>query len=522
MSVIEFSCTLETVPGPKSVLSLFKDHDKQDIKETNEEYLMTIEAEVPVQINAEEKTQQAEFIVVVDRSGSMGGTPWLQVQQALVKMIKMTKSDGNIQMKVLAYNNNTTDVMLTGDIETDKRTVQGFRASGSTSFISTFSRLGQIFSDKNQDPTKTYFVFFLTDGNDTCNDPREIMAEKEKLQTEIEKFGAQVIFHVLGFSEDHDEAFLESLTYIGTADGSYSFVSPSEGDKALEEILLALVKTTSSVVGKSTNIEITSENVEFLGNNFLETTRNIVLPATMTKADGRIKMITKKFMRLEKDLEPKMTLKVHEDLTGKSEGREAIVKSYKIEKLEKEEDIADHNMKKLRTAMNMVMAKISDANNDKEKEKMKVWFELLNKNFKALNIEDENTPKATVSRKRAVEAGLNICREIYDPSFGNLTGNERKMKAMGAYDAYNMRSKQSTNLVSRQMRCKSKSANMWTSSSKEAQRSELSSKTRYMDMSDEEKESEDEDDWDKCEAETSKAKPKSKRKSLKLFSMKKQ
>merc|ERR1711988_971677 len=109
----------------------------------------------------------------------------------------------------------------------------------------------------------------------------------------------------------------------------------------------------------STNIEITSENMEFLGNNFLETTKNIVLPATMTKTDGRIKMITKKFMRLEKDQEPKMTLMVHENLTGKSEGRKAVVKS---EKIEKEEDIADHNLKKLRTAMNMVMAKISDAN----------------------------------------------------------------------------------------------------------------------------------------------------------------
>jgi len=509
MSMIEFSCTLETVPPAKSVLSLFKDHDKQETKEHNDEYLMTIEAEIPIQDEKDEKPQEAEFIVVVDRSGSMGGTPWAQVQQALVKMIRMTKSDGNIQMKVLAYNHDTTDVQLTGDIGTDERTIKGFRASGSTSFISTFRRLGKIFSDKKQDPNKTYFVFFLTDGNDTSNEPREIMAEKEKLQTEIEKFGAQVIFHVLGFSEDHDEAFLESLTYIGTADGSYSFVSPSEGDKALEEILLALVKTTSSVVGKSSNIEITSENVDFLGNNFLETTRNIVLPATITKGGGKIRMITKKFMRLEKGQEPKMQLKVHENLTGKSVGREAVVKNYRSETLEKEEDIADHNLKKLRTAMNMVMAKISDSNNDVEKEQMKVWFELLNKNFKSMNIDEGKVSKPTGSRKRAVEAGLDICREIYDPTFGNLTGNERRMKAMGAYDAYNMRSKQSKNLVSRQMKQKSKSMNVWTAGAKETGRSELSSKTRYMDMSDD-SDSEEEKEWDKCDVQPSETIQKSK------------
>jgi len=518
MSVIEFSCTLETIPASKSVLSLFQGHDKQDNKENNDEYLLTIEAEVPIKKETEEKTQEAEFIVVVDRSGSMGGTPWQQVQQALIKMIQMTKSDVNIQMKVLAYNSDTKDVQLTGDIETDKMTIKGFRASGSTSFISTFQRLGQIFSDKKQDPNKTYFVFFLTDGNDTCSQPREIMAEKEKLQTQIEKFGAQVIFHVLGFSEDHDEAFLESLTYMGTADGSYSFVSPSEGDRALEEILLALVKTTSAVVGKSTNIEITSDNVDFLGDNFLETTRNIVLPATMTKGDGKIKMITKKFMRLDKEQEPKIQLKVHDNLTGKTEGREGIVKNYRVELLEKEDDMADHNLKKLRTAMNMVMSKISDANNEKEKEAMKVWFELLNKKFKVMNIDEGKVPKPTVSRKRAVETGLDICREIFDPSFGNLNDNERRMKAMGAYDAYNMKSKQTKNVTSRQMRSKSTSLNMWISSASGGGRSELTSKTRYMDHSDPES---DEEEWDKCDEETSKPKSKSKGKVRKLLSIKK-
>merc|ERR1711953_290156 len=509
MSVIEFSCSLETVPGPKSVISLFRDHDNQQNEETNDEYLMTIQAEVPIQDEKDAKTPEAEFIVVVDRSGSMGGTPWAQVQQALVQMIRMTKQDGNIKMRALAYNSDTTEVQLTGDEETDKRTIQGFRASGSTSFVSTFNRLGEIFSDEKQNPSKTYFVFFMTDGNDTCSNARQIMAEKEKLQTQIEKFGAQVIFHAIGFSEDHDEAFLESLTYIGTSDGSYSFVSPSEGDRALEEILLALVKTTSSVVGKCTNIEITSENIDFLGNNFLETTNNIVLPATMTKGEGKIKMITKKFMRLRKDQEPKMQLKVHEDLTGKSEGREGFVQNYEIQILEKEEDIADHNLKKLRTAMNMVMAKISDANDDNEKEKMKVWFELLSKNFKSLKIDEKNAPKPTVTRKKAVESGLHICKEIYDPTYGNLSNNERRMKAMGAYDAYNMYTAQSTNVNFKQGKLKSKSSNMWTAGSKLSERSELTSKTRFRDMSDEE---EEEEEWDKCDVETTATQPKPKSK----------
>ena len=53
---------------------------------------------------------------------------------------------------------------------------------------------------------------------------------------------------------------------------------------------------------------------------------------------------------------------------------------------------------------------------------------------------------------------------------GNLSNNERKMKAMGAYDAYNMKSCQSTNITSKQMKLKSKSANKWTSGSKGSER----------------------------------------------------
>ena len=44
------------------------------------------------------------------------------------------------------------------------------------------------------------------------------------------------------------------------------------------------------------------------------------------------------------------------------------------------------------------------------------------------------------------------------------------MKAMGAYDAYNMVSAQSTNITAKQMKLKSKSSNKWTSGSKESDR----------------------------------------------------
>ena len=67
MSVIQFSCKLETVAGAKSMISLFQNQDSQGVKEHNDEFLMHLEAELPAEKEA--KTQEAEFIVVVDRSG---------------------------------------------------------------------------------------------------------------------------------------------------------------------------------------------------------------------------------------------------------------------------------------------------------------------------------------------------------------------------------------------------------------------------------------------------------------------
>ncbi len=42
--------------------------------------------------------------VILDRSGSMSGGPWRQVQSAVTKMIEMTADNKRIFMKVMIYN----------------------------------------------------------------------------------------------------------------------------------------------------------------------------------------------------------------------------------------------------------------------------------------------------------------------------------------------------------------------------------------------------------------------------------
>ena len=214
----------------------------------------------------------------------------------------------------------------------------------------------------SKESNKSYSIFFMTDGEDTCNEKLQIMAAKETLQTEIETSGATAVFHVLGFSDSHDDNFLESLTYLGTTDGTYSFVSTKEGEKALEENILSLLKSVSGFVGRNVNIEIIGENVEFLGDKPGETRKDVVLPATITKQDdGKMKITTKKIMKMN-GKEPKMTLKLYEGKDLKDgNGKLATLEQSKINVLDNPEDILNHNLLKMRTTVNMLMVDASDA-----------------------------------------------------------------------------------------------------------------------------------------------------------------
>lgn len=95
----------------------------------NDEYMLTLEFTEKAQ-NVDEKSRDAEFIIVVDKSGSMQGTPWRQVQEALIKMLHITNSDARISVKALAYNHCATLLDITGDINIDSKNIQEIRSGG--------------------------------------------------------------------------------------------------------------------------------------------------------------------------------------------------------------------------------------------------------------------------------------------------------------------------------------------------------------------------------------------------------
>merc|ERR1712004_899278 len=168
----------------------------------------------------------------------------------------------------------------------------------------------------------------------------------------------------------HGEQFLESLTFLGTSDGTYSFVSPSEGGEAIEERLVALVQSTSSAVGRSLNIEMKSNDLQFLGDTFGEGKAEVVVPAMVSKNNGVVGIATKKFVKKMPTCKgsPKLELKIYEKLTGAPKAIEAKIVTLEEVVLTDPTEVADHNLKKLRTALNMITGQISEADKPEQVE----------------------------------------------------------------------------------------------------------------------------------------------------------
>jgi len=296
--------------------------------------------------------------------------------------------------------------------------------------VAVFDELGKIFEDKKEDSLRPYFVFLMTDGHDTCNSERSIVTAKEHLQAKIEKFGGEVVFNVLGFSHDHNEDFLQSLALIGTSDGSYSFVSEKEGKKALQERLVSLVEATSSSIGRCINVEVITKNMELLGDWFGEVDKDVVLSAKMTKkGDGLVKIATRKFVRIPNGELPDMTIRVHEKLRGNTQPLEAKIADTEKVELSGKNDIDAFNMKKLRSALNMITSRLGDELEAKEEAAVKAGYVFVKNQMS--KVKDVDTTNDDIKRHQDDLKGLvRQCEYVFEPGMGYDNERDKRCKGM--------------------------------------------------------------------------------------------
>ena len=78
---------------------------------------------------------------------------------------------------MISYNQEASQVALTGESQVDKASIDKIRASGSTSFVAVFKHLSAIFKDKTEDvffsifsQTNPEIVFHLRVGMRACKE----------------------------------------------------------------------------------------------------------------------------------------------------------------------------------------------------------------------------------------------------------------------------------------------------------------------------------------------------------------
>merc|ERR1711963_417969 len=156
--------------------------------------------------------------------------------------------------------------------------------------------------------------------------------------------------------------------------------------------------------------------------------------------------------------------------------------------IEKKEEVLDHNLVKMRTAMNQLFTNTDYDNTNKEEVKKK--YEEIEKSFKKLKI-DEGAPKATEKRMKAVQTGLNLLKEVYDPSYGMYSERERNLKKKAGYSEFQMLTAQQVNMSSKTSSEDYRSKNKYHVKSIQSSSRKMEMKTVYADRSDSESDGED-------------------------------
>eukprot|EP00850_Spirogloea_muscicola_P008301 SM000044S15948 [mRNA] locus=s44:145927:153991:- [translate_table: standard] len=156
-------------------------------------------------------------ILVLDRSGSMSGGPWSEVQAATAyiesEAKKRAKKGDATSVKYIMYESSAYEATYAD--------VQAAKARGGTNFVAAYNEIVACIS--RSEAAESYVVSFLTDGE--ANHDHEQDAEMAKLQQYLctGVGGAQTVVHTIGFGHTHDLSLLEKLRLCGSKEGYYRY-----------------------------------------------------------------------------------------------------------------------------------------------------------------------------------------------------------------------------------------------------------------------------------------------------------
>lgn len=204
-----------------------------------------------VQLQSNNKTL---LILVVDKSGSMSGSPIDQVRYALTRIMQAVNNSTNVKLVIIAYDDTFREISNPATLG----------ASGGTSFSAAFN--GICNTCQNNSAVKNAVVIFLTDGEDS-RVPKDRRSElvsdlRRQLRTHWPQETKKMVVHAIGFGASHDFAFLDAIRKVGTEEGAYRYADPSENTDSLSAKINSIADTIVSSSRVPVEITIDGETIK--------------------------------------------------------------------------------------------------------------------------------------------------------------------------------------------------------------------------------------------------------------------
>eukprot|EP00249_Psilotum_nudum_P021963 c28318_g1_i2 orf=144-3185(+) len=178
-----------------------------------------------IEVGKLEERKRTLQIFILDKSGSMAGSPWLKLQKA-VRYIK--DNGGDVEVRYIVFDS-------LAKLATAEQVME-MRAGGGTNFLSAFATLKECIQSNNN--MKNFVITFMTDGEHN-GDTLELNQAIDELKTFLgHKTEACTVVHTLGFGRGSSLQVLDQIRLCGSQEGYYRYSDTSYGslDEKFEEL----------------------------------------------------------------------------------------------------------------------------------------------------------------------------------------------------------------------------------------------------------------------------------------------
>ena len=200
------------------------------------------------------------FIAVVDRSGSMGGAPWKQVETALLHIMSLSRNTPFVKIVIIAYDSNAEIINTSGTEADVHRVIRNMFTGGGTNFRAAFTKVKEVLLQyecddnevNNNNNVSNITVAFLTDGQADGDRAQRMVLVEEFDKIIKSTWSGPITVHSIGFGSGCDKELLEGLWKV-TPTGTFRYAEPQDNGDTLCGKLTNLFE----IVSKASTIPIT-------------------------------------------------------------------------------------------------------------------------------------------------------------------------------------------------------------------------------------------------------------------------